>query len=197
MLQLPTNMEKVTFITGNAHKAAYMAHYLNYDLAHQKVDLDELQGLDLEPIIDHKVRQAYAYVGGPVIVEDVSLEFAAMNGFPGPLIKWALTALDLEGACRLLDGFDNRRAMARCMIGFYDGEEVTTFSGSLPGKIAEHPADTKNNFGWDRIFIPDGYGVTRAELSKDEDQATYLRLKPLGQVGAFLADWQAQRAGRA
>ncbi len=75
-------MKKVTFITGNQAKADYLESFLGFPIDHVKVDLDELQSLDLEKIVEHKVKQAYAEIGKPVVVEDVSLEFEALGKLP-------------------------------------------------------------------------------------------------------------------
>lgn len=61
------------FITGNQNKADYLSRYLGFHVEHRKIDLDEIQSLNLNEIVEHKVRQAYEKVQGPVIVEDVSL----------------------------------------------------------------------------------------------------------------------------
>ncbi|MFA6383501.1 MAG: non-canonical purine NTP pyrophosphatase, partial [Parcubacteria group bacterium] len=81
-------MKKITFITGNQSKADYLANYLGLPIDHVKIDLDEIQSLDLKEIVTHKVRQAYQKVKKPVIVEDVSLEFKALGGLPGPFIRF-------------------------------------------------------------------------------------------------------------
>lgn len=75
-------MKPVTFITGNPHKAEKLREYLNFPLMHQKIDLDEIQSLDLYEIVEHKVRQAYNIIQSPVLVEDVSLEFSALGRLP-------------------------------------------------------------------------------------------------------------------
>jgi inosine triphosphate pyrophosphatase len=81
-------MQTVTFITGNQKKADYLAKYLGFPIEHIRLDLDEIQSLSLREIVEHKVRQAYAKVGKPVIVDDVSLTFAELGKLPGPFIKF-------------------------------------------------------------------------------------------------------------
>lgn len=74
----------------------------------------------------------------------------------------------------------------RRVYGYYDGEEMRLFRGELTGYIAQSPRGD-GGFGWDQIFCPDGYGGrTRAELSPEENTATYVRLKPIDEVGDFL-----------
>lgn len=179
---------KPVFITGNADKAAYLAQHLGVDLEHQKVDLDEIQSTSLEEIVEHKVRQAYDVVGKPVLVEDVALGFDALNGLPGPFIKFFVDTPDgLEKLCRILDTLKNRRASAACVYGYYDGTRLELFRGGLDGEIADSPRGD-GGFGWDKIFCPDGYnGRTRAELHPDEDQATYATIKPYAALREFLS----------
>ena len=81
-------MTKVTFITGNPKKAEFLAKYLGLVVAHQKIDLDEIQSLDLRAIAGHKARQAFEVIGSPVLVEDVGLTFKSLGNLPGSFIKW-------------------------------------------------------------------------------------------------------------
>jgi non-canonical purine NTP pyrophosphatase (RdgB/HAM1 family) len=181
-------MTNVTFITGNQNKADYLARLLGINISHHKVDLDELQSTSLHEIVEHKVRQAHAVVNSPVLVEDVSLEFVALAGLPGPFIKFFVEQENgLENLCRMLDGFNDRRAVVRVTFGYYDGQTVRMFDGELSGTIAEHPRGD-GGYGWDKIFCPDGYdGKTRAELSAVDDEATYQVMKPFAAIRDFLA----------
>jgi non-canonical purine NTP pyrophosphatase (RdgB/HAM1 family) len=176
-------MKQVTFITGNQNKADYLAKYLDMDIEHRKLDLDELQSLDLRTIVDHKVRQAYDLIKSPVLVEDVSLEFCALGRFPGPFVRYLVEEVDEETICRTLDGL-KRDAIGRSMFGYYNGEEVVFFEGSIKGTIADHPLG-ENGFGWDKIFIPEGYDVTRAELGDEDYQKVYMQIRPFAALKSF------------
>lgn len=177
-------MKQITFITGNQSKADYLAKYLGFPVEHIKLDLDEIQSLDTKTVVQHKVRQAYSEIRSPVLVEDVSLTFTALGKLPGTFIKWFFDELGFDGLCKLVDGED-RSAVASCVFGYYDGEAETYFEGSLLGQIAEKPTGD-GGFGWDKIFIPEGYTVTRAELSKEDDAKTYLKIKPFAELKEYL-----------
>lgn len=177
-------MQKVTFITGNQKKADYMANYLGYPVEHTKLELDEIQSMDLAEIIEHKVRQAYAKIKKPVIVEDVSLECELLGGLPGPFVRFFVENVPLEVFCSLFDG-KKRQALAHSAFGYFDGKEFKIFEAKLAGQIAEKPAG-EGGYGWDRIFIPEGYTVTRASLSKEDDRKTYLQFKPFEKLKKFL-----------
>ena len=75
-------MQSITFITGNQKKADYLAKYLGFPIEHQKLDLDEIQSLDLRETTENKARQAYAKARKPLLVEDSSLEFALLGRLP-------------------------------------------------------------------------------------------------------------------
>lgn len=179
-------MKDVVFITGNQKKADYLSELLGHKVDHVKVDLDEIQSLDLHEVVRHKLSQAFKETDRPVLVEDVSLEFVALGKLPGTFIKWFQEELSHEELCRLVDG-KSRAAVARCVFGYFDGEKESYFEGHLNGSIPEKPAGEKG-FGWDPIFIPEGYTVTRAELSQEDDKKTYMMIKPLDKIKKFLEE---------
>lgn len=179
-------MKHVTFITGNQSKADYLAKYLGHPIDHQKVEQDEIQSLNLEQVVDHKAKQAYRLLKSPVLVEDVSLEFKAMGQLPGTFIKFFLEEMDESSICRLVIDL-NRSAVAKCIFGYYDGAAMTFFKGRLEGKVAKEPAGD-GGYGWDRLFIPNGYDITRAQMDEADYRATYLKIKPLEDVKKFLLE---------
>lgn len=177
-------MQTITFITGNQDKYTYLAKYINHPIEHCKLDLEEIQTLELQKVVKHKVHEAYKKLHKPVFVEDVSLEFTALGRLPGTFIKWFIDELPLEEICLLLEG-KNRTAIARCIFGYFDGTEEVYFEGFMPGTISEKPAGTRG-FGWDAIFIPEGFSVTRAELSEEDYMKTYTTIKPLDAFKEFI-----------
>lgn len=181
MAQLPI------FITGNQHKSDYLSRQLGVQLDFQKVELNEIQESDPRKLLDHKLRQAYGVVGRPVLVEDVSLSFDALNGLPGPYIKWFIDGAGAEACCRMLDGFDSRGAEAICTFGYFDDAEVKYFQNRAKGSISEHPRG-ENGFDWDCIFINDAYDITRAEMDQETNEKTYADImKPFAEVREFIA----------
>jgi len=174
-----------TFITGNLDKVEYLSKVLGYELDHVKIDLDEIQSKDPMIVIEHKVRQAYDIIKKPVLVEDTSLCINALDGLPGTFIKFFTDASDgLNMICKMVDGFEDRSAYASAIYGYYDGTNIQFFSGRLDGQIATTPSGV-GGYGWDQIFIPDGYnGLTRAELSSEDDIETYKKTR--GDIKSFL-----------
>ena len=175
------------FITGNQNKADYLSKTVGIQLEHQKLDLDEIQSANPRVVIEHKVKQAYDLIKKPVLVEDTSLGFYSIGGLPGPFIKFFVDAKDgLENLCRILDGFTDRSARAIVIYGYYDGNQLKFIEGGMDGNIAEHPRGD-GGYGWDQVFEPEGYrGLTRAELSVEEDIESYNKLRDSEGLKTFL-----------
>lgn len=175
----------ITFITGNASKAEQLSKYLGTHIAHQKVDLPEIQSLSLSEIIEYKAKAAYAVIKGPVIVDDVSVSFSAMGKLPGPFIKFFLEEMGTDGISKLIAGLDTPAATAEVCIGYYDGEHLEICTGVIQGKISNTPKGS-GGFGWDEIFIPDGYQQTRSEMSEEDYDATSPRKMALDKLDGYL-----------
>ncbi len=181
---MESSKKTVTFITGNQNKADQLAKYIGQPIDHVKIDLDEIQSMDLKEIVEHKVRQAYEKIQSPVIVEDISLEFEALGGLPGPFIRFFVDNVPFETICSMIDG-KTRVATAKAVFGYCDGEKTELFEGELKGRISEIPVG-ENGYGWDKIFIPEGYDVTRASFGEEDYHKTYLIFKPLAKLKSFL-----------
>lgn len=157
-------MRTITLVTGNPHKLAELQKIFppSLSLTVKKLDLDEIQSLDLHAIVRHKLLQAYEQVKGPVIVEDVSAELQKLNGLPGPFVKFFEERLG-RGALYKLAG--ESRVKIICSMGYYDGETEHIVDGIIEGRIVAPRGG--EGFGFDFVFIPDGYDQTMSELGLD------------------------------
>jgi inosine triphosphate pyrophosphatase len=148
----------ITFVTGNFKKLLEVKQILGigdetngnalpFAMEHHKLDLPELQGEPVEIAVE-KCKLAAAQVGGAVITEDTSLCFNALQGLPGPYIKWFLDKNGHEGLNKMLDGFSDRSAYAQTIVCFCAGpdKEPAVFDGRTNGKIVRPRGPT--NFGW-------------------------------------------------
>lgn len=123
---------KPIFVTGNQNKVDYLSNALGIELDHHKLNLDEIQSTDPREVADHKARQAYDILKKPVLIEDVSLCFNALNGLPGTFVKFFIESENgAEILCRMLDGFSDRSAYGSVIYSYYDGRDVKHFQGRL------------------------------------------------------------------
>ncbi|DBA02895.1 TPA: hypothetical protein N0F65_005922 [Lagenidium giganteum] len=180
----------ITFVTGNRNKLseviAILGNDFPFELRNQAVDLPELQG-EPEEIAKQKCRLAAAQIKGPVLVEDTSLCFNALNGLPGPYIKWFLDKTGHDGLNNLLAAYEDKSAYAQCIFALAkdsNDADPQVFVGRTPGKIV--PARGPNAFGWDPVFQPDGFTQTYAEMEKATKNTISHRFKSLEALRAHL-----------
>lgn len=176
----------LTVVTSSADKTKEIGRILGTPVTNVALDLPEIQSLSFEEVVEAKVREAYARLQVPLIVDDAGFSLEGLNGFPGPLAKWLWKALSWEGVCRIADSLPNRNAWVTVAIGYFDGVEFKSFIGEAKGKMSEHPRG-ENGFGHDVIFEHEGDTRTRAELSIEEQDARPVRRKALEGLKAFLA----------
>ena len=154
---------KLHFVTSNQNKFRELSELLDFKLSLIMLDLQEIQTTDLQELVKFKLCQAYENVQEPVIVEDTSLYFKAWNDLPGPLVKFFLKNLGVSGMVSALEEFKNNFASVICCLGFTeDGKCIQLFEGKVKGNIVK-PRGSQH-FGWDSIFIPEGYEQTFGEM---------------------------------
>jgi inosine triphosphate pyrophosphatase len=164
----------INFITGNAGKFSEVSAAMP-DIAQLDLDLDEIQSLDPQRVIEHKLAQAAAQHNGEFIVEDTSLILGCLNGLPGTMIKWFEKSVGVPGIAELALRYEDHSAIARVTIGYRDSAGQTHyFTGEQTGQIVA-PRGTKSPFGWNPIFQPDGHEQTFAEMSVEEKNALSMR----------------------
>jgi XTP/dITP diphosphohydrolase len=163
-------------VTGNRGKIAEARLALGMEIEAVEVDLPEIQGLDLLDILKEKAEVAWEMVRRPLVVEEAGLSLVALNGFPGPLVKWMLTAVGAEGIARTAHALNDPRAVARCALLYRDAERSVVAEGSTSGTLVL-PGRGEHGFGWDPVFLPDGESRTFAELEGREKGAVSHRGK--------------------
>lgn len=177
---------KLTFITGNKGKFDEASKIIT-DLEQKDIDLAEIQSLDPKVIIQAKLEEAKKNIQGNIVVEDGGLYIESLNGLPGPLIKWFMKALDNDGLYKITESFDNKKAEAKVIIGvsFEDGS-VEYFEGSIAGIIVAPRGE--NGFGWDKIFQPDGFNKTFAEMTLEEKNEISMRKAAFQKLKDYLSN---------
>ncbi|KAJ6605817.1 Ham1-like protein [Mycena sp. CBHHK59/15] len=166
--------QRLIFVTGNANKLKEVKAILSdggrpVEIESKSLDIPEIQGSTQEVAID-KCCRAAELLGGHCITEDTALCFEALNGLPGPYIKYFLADLGHEGSTRS-----------------YLGSEPILFEGRTDGTIV--PARGPGIFGWDAVFEPTGTGLTSiryAEMPSDQKNKISHRYKALEKLREYL-----------
>jgi len=158
-----------TLVTGNPDKRAETERILGRPLDWVAIDLPEPQSLDLLAVLRAKGAEAFRRLARPVVVEETALALAALNGFPGPLVRWMLEAVGAAGIARAALALGDARATARCALLWTDGEREVIGEGATQGTLVAPRGS--GGFGWDPVFLPDGERRTYGELAAaDKDR---------------------------
>ena len=157
---------EITFVTGNPGKLSDIREILGIDIDHEELDLPEIQSMDRAEIAIEKAGEAYKRIGKPLFVVDTSLSLSALNGFPGPLIRWFWKSVGTR-VCEVARCFRDKRASVFITIAYTNGKETGIFEGETRGSISEAPRGS-NGFAWDTVFIPEGESRTFAEMEHSE-----------------------------
>lgn len=131
------------------------------------------------------------FYGFDCFADDSGLEVEALSGAPG--VRSARYASEkghdseanMDKLLTELDGVENRRADFRTVIAFVTDDSVHYFEGKIDGKIlAERRGE--GGFGYDPLFLPDGYDKTFAEMSAEEKNGISHRGQAVEKLAAFL-----------
>lgn len=163
-------------VSGNRGKIAEARLAARWELEAVELDLPEIQSLDLLTVLRAKAEEAWRRLGRPLVVEEAGLSLAALNGFPGPLVKWMLEAVGAEGIARTAHALGNARATACCGLLLKDGDRELLGEGETSGTLVL-PGRGGHGFGWDPVFLPAGETRTFGEMSDLEKLAVSHRGK--------------------
>ena len=150
-------------VTGNSNKRTETERILGRSVETEPLDLPEIQSADVVEVLEEKGREAYRRLMRPVVVEETALALDALNGFPGPLVKWMLDAVKAEGIAQTAIALGNPKATAICALLYVDGDRTVMGRGETTG-ILTLPPRHGEGFGWDPVFQPDGSEESYAQL---------------------------------
>ena len=203
---------RVFLASRNAKKLAEMQRLLESFLPHIEVlGLDDVDHYDepaeTEPTFEGnaliKAHAGFAATGLPSLADDSGLCVDALNQMPGVLsARWSgLTrdgSTDVDRAnnelllAQLGDVPDERRGgRFRCAVAFVhrdpSGQVVEHVThGEMPGRVIRGMRGS-GGFGYDVLFVADGYDVTSAELSPEEKDAVSHRGQALRRIAPVVA----------
>lgn len=187
---------ELVLATHNAHKIREVAQILEPIVPGLK-----LLGYDgPEPVEDGtsflensliKARTAFAHTGKAAIADDSGIAVEILGGSPGIFSAiWSGAKDDVKNRQLLLAQLSDispahRAASFICTISLVSDQGEQSFTGVWPGQIATSEAGL-DGFGYDPVFIPEGFEVTAAQLEPIVKNALSHRSMALGQLASFL-----------
>ena len=191
-------MQDLLVATGNSHKTAEIrailgADYVVSDLkAHPELPEVEETGSTFLENATLKAVEISKQVEGLILSDDSGLEVDALGGEPGVYSsryagEAGNDAANNKKLLHELQGKDNRKARFRCvMVLAQDGEVLTSFDGAVEGRMLSE-LHGEGGFGYDPLFVPDGYDQTFSQLSEGIKNQLSHRAVAMQKVVAWLA----------
>ncbi len=197
-------MQKLLIATRNAHKTAEFRAMLKRwfevsDLtAHPDVPSIEETGATFQENATLKAAAGSKHFGGFVLADDSGIEVDALGGAPGIFsARYAgRDATDEKNRLKMLEELDRvsakgkaRSGRFRCVLALAaHGRLIETFEGVVEGTIINQ-SKGKGGFGYDPIFVPEGYCNTFAQLDSKIKNTESHRARAL----AKLLEWLRER----
>lgn len=191
---------KLLFASANLHKVVEVARILGsgYELLSLRSvgylrEIPE-EGTTFEANALAKALALASHFSIPCFADDSGLEVDALGGAPGvwsarfsgerdPLLR---DAANIELLLQKLEGVSHRSARFRTVIAFVNGGRNWFFEGKVEGTIALAPRGT-GGFGYDPVFVPEGFASHFSELSMEEKNRISHRGQAVRRLAAFLA----------
>ena len=199
---------KIVFATNNQHKLQEIRDILGseFEIVSLKdigcdVDIPET-GNTLEDNAMQKAQYLYDHYNLSCFADDTGLEVEALNGEPGVHSARYAEGTDHDSEANMakllrnLEGKDNRKARFRtvisliqkqdvCPCGCTSIKKVNRFEGIVDGSIATEKHGTAG-FGYDPIFVPEGYDKSFAELGESIKNGISHRARAVAKLAEYL-----------
>ena len=199
---------KIVFATNNQHKLQEIRDILGseFEIVSLKdigcdMDIPET-GNTLEENAMQKAQYVYDHYNLSCFADDTGLEVEALNGEPGVHSARYAEGTDHDSEANMakllrnLEGKDNRKARFRtvialiqkqdvCPCGCTSIKKVNRFEGIVDGSIATEKHGTAG-FGYDPIFVPEGYDKSFAELGESIKNGISHRARAVAKLAEYL-----------
>ena len=189
--------KKLVFATNNAHKLDEIRAILG-----EKVDVLSLKDIHCEADIPEtadtlegnaalKAEYIYQHYGLDCFADDTGLEVEALNGAPGVYsARYAGgeghdSEANMKKLLAELEGKDNRKAQFRTAICLIEGGQSHLFEGIVKGEIIREKRGA-SGFGYDPVFMPEGYTETFAEMGAEEKNKISHRARAVQHLCEYL-----------
>lgn len=190
-------MRKLVFATNNAHKLEEIRAILG-----NKVEVLSLNDISCHADIPEtadtlegnaalKAQYIYEHYGLDCFADDTGLEVEALGGAPGVYsARYAGgeghdSEANMKKLLKELEGENDRRAQFRTVICLIEDGKEHFFEGIVKGGIIEEKRGA-SGFGYDPVFVPEGYEETFAEMGGEEKNRISHRARAVRQLCSYL-----------
>lgn len=164
-------MNKIIMVTGNIGKykvANDIFKEKGLDLTQEKMETPEIQSYNVEEVSAYSALYAAKELDSPVIKSDVGYFIPALNGFPGPFVKYINGMLTSEEVLKLMENKADRTIILKeCLTYATPTGETKQFVNEEKASIALKAYGTGSTF--DRIVIFEGQELPKSLNTEEEN----------------------------
>ena len=152
------------------------------------VPYPEVQASSLEEVVDFGLDNLKDKIQPPFIIDDAGVFVDGLEGFPGVYSRYVYDTIGLQGILKQMENLEDRQASFKCVLGLLLEDGTThKFVGEGKCRII-HEMRGDGGFGYDPIFIPDGFDRTFAELPPEEKNEISHRGRAMQNLLAFISE---------
>ena len=162
---------EIKIVSGNYNKFLEIKKLLekyNIEAVWIEYEPQEIQSEYIEEVAVNKAIKSLEIIAPPLLVEDSALCIKALKGFPGPFSSYIFKKIGNDGILKLMLDIEDREAEFISVIALcINVRIIKIFTGKVKGLISKEKRG-RFGFGYDPIFIPNGYNKTLAEMSIED-----------------------------
>ena len=184
----------INLVTSNLGKVEELTHILEpfgHKASQLQVECPEIQAPTLEEVVDFGLDWLSAKkIQTPFIIDDAGIFIESLQNFPGVYSRYVYDTIGLQGVLKQMEGLEDKSTKFKCVLGLMleDGSKHK-FVGECKGNLIQEMRGT-GGFGYDPIFIPDGYKKTFSELSPEEKNSISHRGRAMEKLVNFLSSME-------
>ena len=183
------NINLVTSNSGKVEELTSILEPFGHNASQLNIPCPEIQASTLEKVVDFGLEWLHSQgTPAPLIIDDAGVFVDELKGFPGVYSRYVYDTINPNGLLKQMEGIDNRSASFKCVIGLLLEDGSThKFVGECPGNII-HEMRGNGGFGYDPIFIPEGYDKTFAELPPEDKNRVSHRGRAMQKLIKFISE---------
>ncbi|MBK1810722.1 hypothetical protein JHL18_08735 [Clostridium sp. YIM B02505] len=158
------------YVTGNSVKfdvARKTFANTEINVMQMKMDTPEIQSKSVQEVAMYSARWASKEINKPVIVTDCGFYIEALNGFPGPFIKYANEWFSADDFVNLVKDKNDRTIIIQDCLAYCHPElDPMVFTGTYRGRLA-NVASYNPGTSIEKVFIPEGFDVPISDIPEE------------------------------
>ncbi len=184
-------MKKIYFVTTNPLKVKIANDILKkygIKVIQKNIELPEIQSFNGQIVCEYSAKYARETLNKPVVITDATYSISALNGFPGPFVKFINKWLLAKDILKMMKKKTDRNMIITEYLSYCDeNRNLTTFKIDIPCRVAKKILNNRKGTAFDKITIREGTNIPQNMLNKNTLEKLFRKqMKNWEAFGGFL-----------